>query len=122
MSLAVAASCIENAQNLELATLLAGQIARAAAIFNIDEVRGGRVQWLWRCCGACSKALRPSNNVLQLQGHKLCPTARPLPTPPQVVVLDDALPPGAAPGHVSSAAAFFARVLQFMETPQYLKK
>lgn len=39
LSIAVAASCIENAQNLELATLLAGQIARAAAIFNIDEAR-----------------------------------------------------------------------------------
>lgn len=74
MSIAVAASCIENAQNLELATLLAGQIARAAAIFNVDEV----------------------------------------------VVLDDS--PAKQPGHVSSAAALFARVLQFMETPQYLKK
>ncbi len=39
VSIAVAASCIENAQNLELATLLAGQVARAAAIFNVDEVR-----------------------------------------------------------------------------------
>ena len=74
VSIAVAASCIENAQNLELATLLAGQVARAAAIFNVDEV----------------------------------------------VVLDDA--PGREPGHLSSAAALFARVLQFMETPQYLKK
>ncbi|KAI3429714.1 hypothetical protein D9Q98_005799 [Chlorella vulgaris] len=74
VSIAVAASCIENAQNLELATLLAGQVARAAAIFNVDEV----------------------------------------------VVLDDA--PDRQPGHVSSAAALFARVLQFMETPQYLKK
>ena len=76
VSIAVAASCIENAQNLELATLLAGQIARAAAIFNVDEV----------------------------------------------VVLDDASPEARQPGHVSSAAALFARVLQFMETPQYLKK
>ncbi|KAL4450208.1 hypothetical protein ABPG77_010877 [Micractinium sp. CCAP 211/92] len=74
VSIAVAASCIENAQNLELATLLAGQVARAAAIFNVDEV----------------------------------------------VVLDDA--PGKQEGRVSAAAALFARVLQFMETPQYLKK
>ena len=74
LSLAVAASCVENAQNLELATLLAGQVARAAAIFRADEV----------------------------------------------VVLDDS--PGRAPGTVSRAAALFGRVLQFMETPQYLKK
>ena len=41
----------------------------------------------------------------------------------KVVVLDDALPAAERqPGHVSSAAALFARVLQFMETPQYLKK
>ena len=50
------------------------QIARAAAIFNVDEV----------------------------------------------VVLDDS--PDKAPGRVSAAAALFARVLQFMETPQYIKK
>lgn len=74
LSIAVAASCIENAQNLQLATLLAGQIARAAAIFNIDEV----------------------------------------------VVLDDS--DEKVESQVSSAAALFARVLQFMETPQYLKK
>jgi predicted SPOUT superfamily RNA methylase MTH1 len=74
VSVAVAASCIENAQNLELATLLAGQVSRAAAIFNVDEV----------------------------------------------IVVDDA--PNKQPGRVSAAAALFARVLQFMETPQYLKK
>ncbi|GAB4822595.1 hypothetical protein N2152v2_009641 [Parachlorella kessleri] len=74
VSIAVAASCIENAQNLQLATLLAGQIARAAAIFNVDEV----------------------------------------------VVLDDS--EEKLENQVSTAAALFARVLQFMETPQYLKK
>lgn len=73
VSIAVAASCIENTQQLQLATLLAGQIARAAAIFNVDEV----------------------------------------------VVLDDCT---TEEGGVSAAAALFARVLQFMETPQYLKK
>jgi len=74
LSIAIASSCIENTQNLELATLLAGQIARAAAIFNVDEV----------------------------------------------VVVDDA--PNKQPGRVSAAAGLFARVLQFMETPQYLRK
>ncbi|XP_072955057.1 uncharacterized protein [Typha angustifolia] len=38
ISIAVAGSVIDNAQSLELATLLAGQIARAVAIFRIDEV------------------------------------------------------------------------------------
>ncbi|GLU08843.1 hypothetical protein SLE2022_257280 [Rubroshorea leprosula] len=38
VSIAVAGSIIHNAQSLELATRLAGQIARAATIFRIDEV------------------------------------------------------------------------------------
>ncbi|KAJ3669252.1 hypothetical protein LUZ60_011202 [Juncus effusus] len=38
VSIAVAGSIVDNAQSLELATLLAGQIARAITIFRIDEV------------------------------------------------------------------------------------
>eukprot|EP00897_Mesotaenium_endlicherianum_P008223 jgi/Mesen1/7429/ME000388S06652 len=38
ISIAVAGSIIDNAQSLELATALAGQVARAAAIFKVDEV------------------------------------------------------------------------------------
>ncbi|CAL1396836.1 unnamed protein product [Linum trigynum] len=38
VSVAVSGSIIDNAQSLELATRLAGQIARAATIFRIDEV------------------------------------------------------------------------------------
>ncbi|XP_022956323.1 putative methyltransferase C9orf114 homolog [Cucurbita moschata] len=38
VSMAVSGSIIDNAQSLELATRLAGQIARAATIFRIDEV------------------------------------------------------------------------------------
>ncbi|XP_024537640.1 putative methyltransferase C9orf114 homolog isoform X2 [Selaginella moellendorffii] len=38
VSLAVSGSIINNAQSLELATRLAGQIARAATIFRIDEI------------------------------------------------------------------------------------
>lgn len=37
-SLAVAGSIVDNAQSLELATMLAGQIARAATIFRVDEI------------------------------------------------------------------------------------
>ncbi|CAH2072377.1 unnamed protein product [Thlaspi arvense] len=38
VSLAIAGSIINNTQSLELATRLAGQIARAATIFRIDEI------------------------------------------------------------------------------------
>lgn len=74
ISVALAASVVDIAQTLELATVLAGQLSRTAAIFNIDEV----------------------------------------------VVIDDADERGQ--GSVSGSAAFLARVLQFMETPQYLRK
>lgn len=74
VSIAVPGSVIDNTQTMELATAVAGQIARTAAIFNIDEV----------------------------------------------IVIDDS--PAAEPGSVGAGAAFLARVLQFMETPQYLRK
>ena len=38
MGIAVAGSILENAQTPEMRTYLAGQVARAAAIFNVDEV------------------------------------------------------------------------------------
>lgn len=38
VSIAVTSSVIDNTQNTEFATYVAGQIARAAAIFNVDEV------------------------------------------------------------------------------------
>eukprot|EP00191_Tetraselmis_sp_GSL018_P024834 CAMPEP_0177623146 /NCGR_PEP_ID=MMETSP0419_2-20121207/28747_1 /TAXON_ID=582737 /ORGANISM="Tetraselmis sp., Strain GSL018" /LENGTH=362 /DNA_ID=CAMNT_0019123679 /DNA_START=145 /DNA_END=1230 /DNA_ORIENTATION=- len=74
VSMAVPGSVIDNTQSLELATAVAGQIARTAAIFNVNEV----------------------------------------------VVFDDRLNP--TPGTLSAGTAFLARVLQFMETPQYLRR
>ena len=74
VSIAVPGSVIDNTQTMELATAVAGQIARTAAIFKIDEV----------------------------------------------VVIDDAA--NREPGTVGAGAAFLARVLQFMETPQYLRR
>ncbi|KAF8058136.1 Spo [Scenedesmus sp. PABB004] len=74
LSMAVCASMIDNTQNIEFATFVAGQVARTAAIFCVDEL----------------------------------------------VVVDDA--PGGEPGSVGAGAAFLARVAQYLETPQYLRK
>lgn len=74
VSIAIPGSVIDNTQTTELATAVAGQIARTAAIFKIDEV----------------------------------------------VVIDDAA--NKQEGTVGAGAAFLARVLQFMETPQYLRR
>lgn len=38
VSLALPGSIIENVQSAELATYVAGQVARAAAVFNVDEI------------------------------------------------------------------------------------
>eukprot|EP00850_Spirogloea_muscicola_P010609 SM000063S19999 [mRNA] locus=s63:279058:285573:+ [translate_table: standard] len=79
LSIALPGSVIDNAQSLELATVLAGQLARAAAIFQIvvfdDGDRGPSRPRRWRTEG------------------------------------DD-----------STGGAFMARVLQYLETPQYLRK
>lgn len=121
MSIAVAASCVENAQNLQLATLLAGQVARAAAIYNVDEVRVAAAAGVGRRCCAlawqllgndCGFTICTCSTACWLRHHYCCVL--------QVVVLDDS--EDKVEGQVSSAAALFARVLQFMETPQYLKK
>uniref|UniRef100_A0A804R1X8 Uncharacterized protein n=1 Tax=Zea mays TaxID=4577 RepID=A0A804R1X8_MAIZE len=78
VSIAVAGSIIDNAQSLELATLLAGQIARAATVFRIDEV----------------------------------------------VVFDStpAAENGSAGDGEESGARFLVRILEYLETPQYLRR
>uniref|UniRef100_A0A453MAM7 Uncharacterized protein n=1 Tax=Aegilops tauschii subsp. strangulata TaxID=200361 RepID=A0A453MAM7_AEGTS len=79
VSIAVAGSVIDNAQSLELATLLAGQIARAAAVFRIDEI-----------------------------------------------VVFDSSPAaengGGAEEEEESGARFLVRILEYLETPQYLRR
>lgn len=76
VSIAIPGSIIENIQSFEHATYVAGQIARAAAIFCVDEV----------------------------------------------IVYDDNERQKGDTETVSSGAAFLARVVQFMETPQYLRR
>lgn len=76
ISIAVAGSTVEHAQSIEAAVAIAGQIARAAVIFNVEEI----------------------------------------------VVYDDT--PGSLDQKgktVSASAAFLARVLQYLDTPPYLR-
>ncbi|KAL5222480.1 hypothetical protein ABZP36_027193 [Zizania latifolia] len=76
VSIAVAGSIIDNAQSLELATLLAGQIARAATVFRIDEV-----------------VVFDSNPSVDNGGDG-----------------------------EESGARFLVRILEYLETPQYLRR
>ncbi|CAG9801185.1 unnamed protein product [Chironomus riparius] len=88
ISIAVPGSILENAQSQELRTYLAGQIARAACIYNIDEV--------------IVFDDNPSNNVTtskmqQIETSDGVKIARP-------------------------CCIQFARILQYLECPQYLRK
>ncbi|OQS03703.1 hypothetical protein THRCLA_21098 [Thraustotheca clavata] len=83
VSIAVPGSIVDNAQTKELKTYLAGQIARAAAIFQVDEV----------------------------------------------IVFDDQLGKAANDKDVTKkynnpndCHVFLGRILQYLETPQYLRK
>ncbi|KAF7068806.1 hypothetical protein CFC21_074531 [Triticum aestivum] len=80
VSIAVAGSVIDNAQSLELATLLAGQIARAAAVFRIDEI-----------------VVFDSSPAAENGG-------------------------GGAEEEEESGARFLVRILEYLETPQYLRR
>ncbi|GMF51850.1 unnamed protein product [Phytophthora fragariaefolia] len=81
LSMAVPGSILDNAQTKELRTYLAGQVARAAVIFQVDEV----------------------------------------------VVFDDQLgsssgSAGAPKKRAHDCHVFMARILQYLETPQYLRR
>lgn len=71
--------------------------------------------------GVCASALENAQSellaaLLAAQVARACAVFR----ADEVVVVDDVAPAGAA--GFSRAAAFFARVLQYMETPQYLRR
>ncbi|KAH8500380.1 hypothetical protein H0E87_015587 [Populus deltoides] len=85
VSVAISGSIINNAQSLELATRLAGQIARAATIFRIDEVV------VFDNKGSYEK----EDRTLTTDNYS---------------------------DENESGAAFFVRILRYLETPQYLRK
>jgi predicted SPOUT superfamily RNA methylase MTH1 len=86
VSIALPGSIISNAQSPELRTYLAGQIARAAAIFNIDEI-----------------IVFSENTTANISSQSIEGEFR------------------GANRH-SDPDIFLARLLQYLETPQYLRK
>lgn len=88
ISIAVPGSILDNAQSPELRTYLAGQIARAACIYNIDEIVIFDDQ---------PAANVTTQKMAQLETHDGVKIARP-------------------------CCVQFARILQYLECPQYLRK
>lgn len=88
VSIAIPGSILDNAQSPELRTYLAGQIARAACIYNIDEIVIFDDQ---------PAANVTTTRMAQLETAEGVKTARP-------------------------CCVQFARILQYLECPQYLRK
>ncbi|CAG8699309.1 379_t:CDS:10, partial [Cetraspora pellucida] len=91
VSVALPGSIVENAQSNELKTYLAGQLARAFTIFNVDEVVVFNE----------SGTLRNSDNILQGESSRKKKQSENISSDPNI---------------------FLARILQYLETPQYLRK
>ena len=119
LSIAVPGSIIDNTQNTEFATFVAGQVARTAAIFNVDEASETPFTHL-ETSQPIHKALEQQMTA-QHAGHarSVCAVRVSRECGLQVVVIDEE-PKG--DDSVSAGAAFLARVLQYQETPQYLRK
>ena len=88
VSVALPGSIIANAQTAELKTYLCGQVARAAVIFNIDEII------------VFSDRRTPGDRSRTTEGQFQ----------------------GAIKGGNFDADVFLARILQYLETPQYLRR
>ena len=103
MSIAIPGSIIANAQSPELATALAGQIARAAAVFSVDEI----VVFDDGCAGKVADASATGGDAGGFGKKK------------------DRGRMGkrrfSAIG-TSDPNEFLVRVLEFLETPQYLRR
>ncbi|KAJ1983775.1 hypothetical protein H4R34_001063 [Dimargaris verticillata] len=92
VSIALPGSIIDNAQTAELRTYLAGQIGRAAAVFNVDEIV------VYDDHQGHAKHASYSNRQDKMSG-----------------VFESA-------AQQTDPNAFLARVLQYLEAPQYLRK
>ncbi|XP_055531300.1 putative methyltransferase C9orf114 [Wyeomyia smithii] len=88
LSIAVPGSILDNAQSQELRTYLAGQIARAACIFQVDEII------VFDDCGSSNQAMDRMGTIDTAQGST---SAR-------------------------RCCVQLARILQYLECPQYLRK
>jgi predicted SPOUT superfamily RNA methylase MTH1 len=88
ISICVPGSIIENAQSQELKTYLAGQIARAACIYNVDEI-----------------VIFDDKPIDNITTNKV-----------QQIETSDGIK------SARSCCVKFARILQYLECPQYLRK
>ncbi|KAJ3089773.1 hypothetical protein HK102_005536 [Quaeritorhiza haematococci] len=118
VSIAIPGSIVENAQSPELRTYLVGQIARAVAVFNIDEIiiynedpsKGSSYT------SSTPSFEEDSDDSDEETGDNTASKKPKKPTTTTDGVFESISKKGADPN------LFLARVLQYLETPQYLRK
>lgn len=128
VSIAIPGSVVSNAQTRELQTQLAGQIARAAAVFRVDEVvvyddglgtalnsnsnyRRGPSTMQHRSSAAISDKIEDGNDK-KPEDYKQEEDVK--------VNVDEKKQPKERPS--IDPHAFLARILQYVECPQYLRR
>ncbi|KAL3789913.1 hypothetical protein HJC23_010598 [Cyclotella cryptica] len=116
VSIAIPGSVVSNAQTRELQTQLAGQIARAAAVYRIDEIVVFD--------DGLGSTLKTVSNYRR--GPNL-PRKRELDDPKRPLENEETSPDKPEPRSVheqpsTDPHAFLARILQYCECPQYLRR
>ncbi|CAG8644839.1 12868_t:CDS:10 [Funneliformis mosseae] len=92
VSVALPGSIIDNAQSIELKTYLAGQLARSFAVFNVDEII------IFNELGIRKSS---ESSTTKIESHIKNKRGEGISLDPNI---------------------FLARILQYLETPQYLRK
>jgi hypothetical protein len=116
VSIAIPGSVVSNAQTRELQTQLAGQIARAAAVFRVDEIivfDDGLGSKLKTFSNYRRGPRRDDNNNDKDEQKK------------DAAQEDSPKPREEKPAHMQPSTdphAFLARILQYCECPQYLRR
>ena len=119
LSIAIPGSVVSNCQTRELKTHLVGQIARAATIYHVDEIivfddKLAKARSPRSFYGNRNRRDRDSKNVTRAQDDNSRNKNDPAGETPST---DDQHPQRSSDPHT-----FMARVLQYCECPQYLRR
>ena len=123
VSIAIPGSVVSNAQTRELQTQLAGQIARAAAVYRVDEIvvfddgLGSKLKTMSNYRRGGQTATHHHRKKEGVEGEKTYEQ--------KLVHNNDNEREVAKPPHLQPSTdphAFLARILQYCECPQYLRR
>jgi methyltransferase len=105
LSIAIPGSIVSNCQTRELQTLLVGQIARAATIYHVDEI-----------------IVFDDKLAVEKKAYFKANRANRVPEREKPRNVEEETPDGNETSKKSDPHTFMARVLQYCECPQYLRR